>query len=138
QHAPRWREPHQHGPEERAAHAKGLLPARHPRDGLPVQLAGVVPVAGARFGSELGPEILELATLGHALPELADPSSGARGLRAVCGHASLFAFPARKRAAVLQFVKAEAVAELVGGAGQALEFLAAAGVQQIELHGAVR
>ena len=46
--------------------------------------------------------------------------------------------PAAERAAELHFGEAEAFAQLVGGAGQLVEFFAAGGFQQIQLSAAVR
>ncbi len=50
---------------------------------------------------------------------------------------SLLALVAAQRAPELDLREAEAVAQAVGGAGQALEFLAAAPIEQIELLDAV-
>jgi hypothetical protein len=41
-----------------------------------------------------------------------------------------------ERAAELHFGEAEAVAQAIGGAREALEFFAAAGIEQVELRGA--
>src|SRR5258706_15933106 len=71
QNAPRGCELEQQGPEKLFRNMERATPARKFLDFVPIDIAAVKAVAGARVRRKLRPQIFNLPTFADALPEIA-------------------------------------------------------------------